>query len=46
MNKIFDQKSEFGNEISSVKAELDKLMNLQENRQNQAHEILNREQLS
>ena len=31
MNKIFDQKSEFGNKIGSVKAELDRLMNLREN---------------
>jgi uncharacterized coiled-coil DUF342 family protein len=30
MNKIFDQKSEFGNKIGSVKAELDRLMNLRE----------------
>jgi uncharacterized coiled-coil DUF342 family protein len=31
MNKIFDQKSEFGNKIGGVKAELDRLMNLREN---------------
>lgn len=31
MNKIFDQKSEYGNKIGSIKAELDRLMNLREN---------------
>lgn len=30
MNRIFDQKSEFGNKIGSIKTELDKLMNLRE----------------
>ena len=43
MNKIFDQKSEFGNKIGSVKAELDRLMdlreNLYENRRKVIHEM-------
>ena len=30
MNRIFDQKSEFGNKIGSIKTELDRLMNLRE----------------
>jgi uncharacterized coiled-coil DUF342 family protein len=30
MNRIFDQKSEFGNKIGSIKIELDRLMNLRE----------------
>src|ERR687893_1555382 len=30
MNRIFDQKSEFGNQIGSIKTELDRLMNLRE----------------
>ncbi len=31
MNRIFDQKSEFGNKIGGIKSELDRLMNLREN---------------
>ena len=30
MNRIFDQKSEFGNKIGGIKSELDRLMNLRE----------------
>jgi uncharacterized coiled-coil DUF342 family protein len=31
INKIFDQKSEFGNKIGGIKSELDRLMDLREN---------------